>query len=592
MNSQIILRIIFIFVLSSIFPITAIAYKLFQHEKQLLNLKKDFKLLDINTESKDNVDYFRGAISIFSFFAHSFLPILLTIIGTLLLISSDEAIQGVINYGSTSKIYDNNDMILALRYGFLGSYIYSIQLVYRRYTTLDLQPSVFMNCAVTIIAGFAFNFTAFNLLGNLTSNTPDLNKGVYAVVAFSLGYFPRLAIRWFNQIANSALGYSKDRRKSLPLSVIDGISQFHETRLKDEGIDNVQNLAAVKIDDLLLNTRFNAQQLLEWIDQAILHSYVTQDSIESFRRGGVRKISDFQDLWVPFYLEPANKSQKRGKLGNKGTEEITEIRRNRALQLQSTPEYLDALYATTQTGPNMQHIETYWKNLKASVRERVDIVLADEAQESRSIIIKAQYLIFEEICILGLHHPTREILARVAKQLTDAENIVTREAEFEKNSNILAGLAWWLGWFSENHEGEDYYEQAQGYYDTAVSLSPSSPNLLHELVNFTMETCDNPEKVQEYIPQTLAFFRNGENNDASLFPLSMQLMVACCKTGHEQLLVDLIAETDNYLEANGHRQPFESDYIHHLYQVLSAAAPEKPTADFTAFMEKVATQLS
>ena len=87
-----------------------------------------------------------------------------------------------------------------------------------------------------------------------------------AILAFSIGYFPNIAIRWFNKLSNAAIGLDERRSIQLPLSMIDGISQWHENRLMDNGIDNIQNLASVDILDLLVNTTFTAQQVIDWID--------------------------------------------------------------------------------------------------------------------------------------------------------------------------------------------------------------------------------------------------------------------------------------------------------------------------------------
>jgi tetratricopeptide (TPR) repeat protein len=258
----------------------------------------------------------------------------------------------------------------AMRYGFLGAYTFSVQLLYRRYTTLDLQPTVYFNCAITIIVGLVFNYAAFEALAKLigagTDATPATGAAasIEAIVAFSLGYFPYLAITWFNQLAHNALSRRQRRSESLQLGLVDGISEFHETRLRDEGIDNLQNLSSARIDELLLNTRFTAQQVIEWVDQAILYVYLEPNEIESFRRGGVRTISDFQAFWSSCCVE----RMSDGKVVKLEDNE-RQARQAHAQQLQSTAERLDVLYKTTLEGPNIAYVGNYWKNSKDLAQE-------------------------------------------------------------------------------------------------------------------------------------------------------------------------------------------------------------------------------
>ena len=301
--------------LGSFFPISAVAYLLFQHDTQRRKLARGFWLLGIDVkgdlEQKDleliknnsqarhlgdedwNPDdwdveaygeYFkivneRSNVK-WNYVVQSIPPILTTILG-LCLFTNQEQINTLLSLEASGS----NVTLKAIQFGFLGSYIFSVQLVYRRYTTLDLQPSVYMYCALTMISGIAFNFVAFEAINALnnsqgTQTATGLAGGIIAIVAFSLGYFPYLAISWFNHVGYTALGIQKRRSDALPLSLIDGISQFHETRLRDEGIDNVQNLASISIDELLINTRFSAAEIISWVDQAKKESRLSDSSLE------------------------------------------------------------------------------------------------------------------------------------------------------------------------------------------------------------------------------------------------------------------------------------------------------------------------
>lgn len=449
-------------ILSGVFPLSVVAYHFFQRDRRFQELKDDYEMLGVESEKFDRLEkvYYRPPrILLMSSIAQFILPTLLTILGTLIIFNP-----------SIDFIEHQEIVIPALGYGFLGAYIYSLQLIYRRYTTLDLQPSVYFLCTVTLIAGFAFNYTASTIFAGFASTNsgpPGIEVRVFPIVAFALGYFPRLAIRWFNQIANSALGTNQTQTASLPLSVIDGISQFHETRLRDEGIDNVQNLASVKIDELLLRTRFNAQQVLEWVDQAILHSYVDQGTMQSFRRGGVRKISDFHDLWGPYH--------------NKKTVDDS-ARQARAQQLQSTPDHLDALYITTANGPNMAYIENYWANVKDTVtvlrQKNIENLLTETERKLEAVRTEIFKLISQD----GFDDNSRVILGGIIGELTPNPEEVASGYQENTEPELLIGLAWWLGWLtiSQDHDYE-FDEQACQYYLKAIK---DKPEVRYELAKF------------------------------------------------------------------------------------------------------------
>lgn len=538
MTGLTIIELLGLLTMASVFPITAGLYLTSRREHELQELKKDFKLLGLDS-SATLVEHYGQPFTYVEFVLHAFLPAVLTGLGVLLLRASiaGQEIAGL-----------DPAVIKALSYGFLGAYIFSIQLIYRRYTTFDLQPSVYMNCTLTLIAGLAFNYTAFNAIGALPGldTTEGIAGGLSAVVAFSLGYFPLLAVRWFNQLTNAALGSDGYRIDSLPLSVIDGVSQFHETRLRDEGIDNVQNLASAKIDQLLARTRFNAQQVLEWIDQAILHTYIDPADIESFRRTGVRKVSDFLELWAPYHFAPVADAYN-GQHFPKIEERLAEARRNRALQLQSTPEYLDTLYMAARTGPNIAYIETYWKNLKESAQERQAMAVEEARKEVQSVVTKTQEQIFREIGRHNLHDGMRETLASIAATVTgDPADLALDDERFSGDSDALVGLAWWL-WSLSTTDEADYTEAAARHYESALAQREDDAGLLYEVLAFYTATGAH-EPAREVATRAVALFQDAGDSRHALLAQAM-VAAACMKGGQVGAGQDLIQEINAKLDA-------------------------------------------
>ncbi|WP_157951095.1 hypothetical protein [Cyanothece sp. BG0011] len=449
------------FILASIFPISGIAYILFQGESRRRKLAKDFWLLSIRVDgdleqkdlnkivkrfrqrysqkygknieetdvSSENWDieayceYFNiikeKSNSDWNYIIQSLIPIVVTNLGVNLLFIQNLPYELFNDY--------NRDYLTIMKAGFIGGYIFSVQLIYRRYTSFDLKPYVYMACTLAMISGILFSFIAspliLSLFGNNSNNGDyQIQNGIIYILGFSLGYFPYLAIRWFNQIAYRALQINEYQSNSLPLNILDGISQFHETRLHDEGIDNIENLASAPIDDLLVNTYFSASRIIGWIDQAILYVYLETNEIQNFRRGGIRNFSDFREYWGPCfkaYYALANptiklieifrhlditedkiksfsgltkdefikqcqdliyqweidnieiemihhllKTLQQTKNSENLFNQLDDYRQKLALELRSTPEHLDLLYISTRLGPNVAYVKHYWRILE------------------------------------------------------------------------------------------------------------------------------------------------------------------------------------------------------------------------------------
>gem|GEM_PF-2021634 len=383
-----------IFLLTLYFPMTYIAYyrKIDQRRVNLIN-KNAGRLLGydqkdmIGYDQKDISDLTANTHSPFTYILFISLTVLLCIIGFSLFfwppsqgVTTDASLPGILL--SSLGLSININTLQAMRYGFLGAYIFSAFLLYRRYATNDLDPTAYLYCAFTLLTGMAFNYVAFEALSSVatTAKTTQVADGVgaglIAILAFSMGYFPYLAIRWFNRQAYAVLRVGERRADSKPLSIIDGISDWHETRLRDNGIDDVQNLASAEIVDLLVNTSFPAEQIVAWIDQAILYQYLDDGEIDSFRRG---KVAMFTDL-----LNHMDTSD--GKIID--TEPLKEL----ATALQSTPEKLKSLWISIQNGPNTHRIRHYWQeanNLADEARETPPIVRSAEAERASSYVALA-----------------------------------------------------------------------------------------------------------------------------------------------------------------------------------------------------------
>ena len=135
-------------------------------------------------------------------------------------------------------------------------------------------------------------------------------NGKFLVVAFAIGAFPDIAWQFlagaFKKLPG--VGWALPSLKTgIPLNVIDGLTVWHEARLEEEDIENVPNLATADVVDLFLNTKFPPHRIIDWIDQAILLTYLGDDAqgadaidktpYRELRKFGLRTATTFVQAW-------------------------------------------------------------------------------------------------------------------------------------------------------------------------------------------------------------------------------------------------------------------------------------------------------
>jgi len=153
-----------------------------------------------------------------------------------------------------------------LLYGFAGAYFYVLQMLVRRYFQDDLKTSAYVSATV--------RFVVVGLL------VVALNAGWSNVwggpLCFVLGVFPQVgfqALRTALAKAGGAVVPSLETKH--PLSDLRGMNIWYESRLLEEGIEDLQNLATADIVEVILRTRVPVDRLVDWIDQAHLYLRVS-----------------------------------------------------------------------------------------------------------------------------------------------------------------------------------------------------------------------------------------------------------------------------------------------------------------------------
>lgn len=248
-----------------------------------------------------------------------------------------------------------------VHYAFLGAYFFSMQLLFRRYVRRDLRPSAYVAVSLRIILAVISTWIAVAAMGamferfTVGSPTPTATAQLL-VLGFVIGVFPRVLwqlIRGAVKTFGGSVLRVPSLQTELPISQLDGLTVWHESRLEEEDIENVPNMATADLVDMLLNTRFPPDRIVDWVDQAILYTHLGPSKVngrsdprrEALRTQGIRTASAL--------IEAYNRSE-----GHNDLAEFEKILKDPG----SSRSPIRSLVDTMQTNPNLRLIQT-WRGL-------------------------------------------------------------------------------------------------------------------------------------------------------------------------------------------------------------------------------------
>lgn len=162
-------------------------------------------------------------------------------------------------------------ILRGLRLGAVGAYVYVLLELGRRTFRQDITGAVAMWCWVTLILGPILAAT-ISFLWRGTDPTGAAWWGT-GIVLFFAGFAPRRVISAIEGAAVELLKIGPKavvQTRVIPLSQIRGVGPQIEERLGEEGIYDVNSLAAAEPVRLVRNTSFDMRQILNWIDEAKL----------------------------------------------------------------------------------------------------------------------------------------------------------------------------------------------------------------------------------------------------------------------------------------------------------------------------------
>lgn len=157
--------------------------------------------------------------------------------------------------------------VTAVTAAFMGAYFFSIQMLFRRYVRGDLRGSAYIAVTVRVVLAVVGIWTL-----QAVATALSWKQGYELILAgFAVGVFPFVAWQIIRAAACRMFRTQLPTLDSrLPLDNLDGITVWHQARLEEEDVENVPNMATVDVVDLLVNTRFPAGRIVDWVDQALL----------------------------------------------------------------------------------------------------------------------------------------------------------------------------------------------------------------------------------------------------------------------------------------------------------------------------------
>jgi hypothetical protein len=204
--------------------------------------------------------------------------------------------EEVINMFGADSLFPRAILVGRLLYwGWAGAWIYSFHLTWRRFLAYDLTPSVYVFTASRFVLAMTIGGIVGVGMGTFSTAAGvrfDVNMATVCIVTFFVGFFPEQGINWIAATAQKALGQQGGIAKETRLSEIEGLGIWHQGRLRQEGIENVQNLATADVPALVVGTPFPVNQIVDWVDQAILLAYASQEQFEALEKAGVLRASD------------------------------------------------------------------------------------------------------------------------------------------------------------------------------------------------------------------------------------------------------------------------------------------------------------
>ena len=187
--------------------------------------------------------------------------------------------------------------LIVLQAGFLGGAAYTAFAIITRLLNRDITPRLFL------VTGIRLMLAPLGALLMYLA-TPEVLRGKEGIahsssallVYLAAGGFPVTLLVTGAEALCLRLKIGKRRKTAgnRSTTLVEGVSIFVAQRLSEEGIDAIQQLAFCNTTDLAKRTRYPAQTVADWRDQAVLYLLTGDVSVPS-EKGKTRKLYDLLD---------------------------------------------------------------------------------------------------------------------------------------------------------------------------------------------------------------------------------------------------------------------------------------------------------
>ena len=188
---------------------------------------------------------------------------------------------------------------------FLGGYLMTGRMLLRAVQNYELTQLTFLHAVTHLAFGIVTGMMVYHVLSNtgivelIGTPTGDEVFAAYLLIAFICGYVPTLGLVMLSQrirvrVFKSADNLAMENAKSVPLEVIEGIDYDAAERLKQAGINDVQNLATSNPILLYVETPFGLYCAFDWVLQSQLCLSVGPRCFERLKQYNIRTSIDLE----------------------------------------------------------------------------------------------------------------------------------------------------------------------------------------------------------------------------------------------------------------------------------------------------------
>jgi len=303
---------------------------------------------------------------------------------------------------------------------FAGAWLFITVMLINRWTQDDLYPRSYLyaslRLAIAILVGLVFAAWFDPAKG-------EGWKSILLIFAFAVGVAPlefvRAVFRWIrngvsdiwsgvSDIWSGVLGKAlpgiakefkpPDWGSKHPLTILEDVTIWDEGRLYLEGVQNVHSLATADLVRIVLNTPFDPQQLVDWVDQAILFIHAKDLWRPGLTAVGIRTATDLFDFCLKkdkdteepdsAKIKQVERAFAHAQVASLGTGDPPYIAQNAVTKLQTDVKALgEKATEVKETAKSLDNIATLQSQVEDLVKEE-DGKLAT-ATTTRSAVLTA-----------------------------------------------------------------------------------------------------------------------------------------------------------------------------------------------------------